>query len=233
MSESNGQGRRKILRNVSLGLGAVGVVGSGFVAGKLFGHRSREQKLNLTADIPGFFWPDPPALPEFSLVDHKGRPFTRTNLLDRWSMLYFGYTSCPDACPIALGVLAQVEMALGRHQDLARRFQGVFISVDPERDRDKLGVYVGHFSERFVGATADDKSLLGITRPLGIIYLRQSPDGNGEYLVDHSNSLLLIDPEARLVGLFNGPHDASHIATTLEKIHSVVVRVGADSTHAS
>ena len=223
MSKSVAQSRRSILRNLGLGFGAVAVVGAGFAAGKLFDRRSQEQELRLTADIPGFFWPNPPALPEFSLVDHLGNAFTRTDLLGRWSMLYFGYTSCPDACPIALGVLSQVEKDLGRHQDLGRRFQGIFISVDPGRDRDKLASYISHFSERFIGATADDKSLMGITRPLGIVYLRHKPDRDGGYLVDHSNSFLLIDPKARLVGLFNGPHDAKHIAQTLKKIHAVVV----------
>ena len=222
-TQSDQQGRRNMLRYVGMGIGAVAVVGAGFAAGKLFDTRGQEQELQLSADIPGFFWPNPPALPDFALVDHQGQPFDRSRLLDRWSMLYFGYTSCPDACPIALSVLAQVEKDLGSHEAFSKRFQGVFVSVDPERDRERMAPYIGHFSKRFVGATADDKGLMGLTRPLGIVYLRQPPDDKGEYLVDHSNSLLLIDPQARLVGLFNGPHDAKHIVEQLKKIHDIVV----------
>ena len=214
--------RRRVLKTLGLGTAAGAVIATGFVAGRFFDRREEAVELQLASDIPGFFWPNPPSLPQFALTDHQGNVLDRGRLEGKWSMLYFGYTSCPDACPITLSVFSQLEKELQDHNGYAAALQGIFISVDPARDKDKLGPYVTHFSPRLTGATGDDKAIMGIARPLGIVYLRRPPDENGEYLVDHSNSLLLIDPQARLVALFNGPHDAGQIASQMRRIFDVV-----------
>ena len=215
-------GRRRVLRNVGLAAGAIGIVSVGFVAGKLFDRRGEARQLQLAADIPGFLWPNPPALPEFELTDHAGKSFNRSRLVGRWSLIYFGYTSCPDVCPISLSAMSKVAGNLNDNPALAEALQVVFVSVDPARDVPVLGSYVEHFGTSVVGATGDEKALMGIARPLGIVYLRHPPDDNGFYLVDHSNSVLLVDPEARLVAVFNGPHDPKSMSSSLRRIHEVV-----------
>ncbi len=175
------------------------------------------------AEIEGFLWPDPPRVAEFELTDHDGKPFDRGRLLGRWSMLYFGYTHCPDACPITLTVLREVEKQLERTPSIHERFQGVFVSVDPARDSlEHLGRYVAYFSSRFIGVTGEEERLSAATRGFGVVYRLAEPDESGSYLVDHTSSLLLVDPRGRLVGVFGLPHEAKDLAERIERIERVL-----------
>ena len=216
------QTRRRTLKTLGVGAGAIAVVGAGFFAGTLFDSRSAKQAKDLAADIPGFLWPNPPSLPEFELTDHDSKPFDRQRLEGRWSLFYFGYTFCPDACPLTLTLLSQLERQIEDDAELHRALQVVFVSVDPKRDKPVLADYVKHFSPRFVGATGGPEALTSLTRPLGIVYYLNEPDSNGDYLVDHASSLLLVDPNARLVGVFSAPHEVNDLADRLRRIHAVI-----------
>jgi protein SCO1/2 len=157
-------------------------------------------------------------LPEFTLVDDQGRRFDRTSLRGKWTFLFFGYTHCPDVCPTTLGVLAQVEKALRADASMSQPAY-VFVSVDPQRDTpEHLADYMDYFSRSFVGVTGADDQLLRLSRALGILYQRH-PDGEGgDYLVDHSASILLVDPAAGLRAVFAAPHDPATIAGDYRKI---------------
>ena len=158
----------------------------------------------------------------FHLTDHHGQPFGLDRLEGKWTFLFFGYTHCPDVCPMALSVLANVDKRLHGSGD-ATHVQYVFVSVDPQRDTlAHLADYVTYFDKSFIGATAPEKELSLLTRQLGILYTRTEPDARGDYLVDHTASILLVDPKARLVAVFSTPHDATTIASRFSRIRHFV-----------
>ena len=164
-------------------------------------------------DIPGFLWPQPKALTAFSLADHNGQPFNLDHLKGRWTFLFFGYTYCPDVCPLTLSVLADVEKRLAQASKNLEPTQVAFVSIDPGRDtHERLRQYVQYFSHDFLGVTGEEKQVTGLTRQLGIVHIASKPGPSGDYLVDHTASVLLTDPEARLVAIFGLPHDAETIA---------------------
>lgn len=168
------------------------------------------------ADVGATVLPEPSPIAPFALTDHRGQPFTEANLQGKWTFLFFGYTSCPDICPTTLSTLAKVGKLLAG--GLAVPAQIVFVSVDPKRDtQEKLAQYVGYFGADVIGVAGADERLEPFTRALGIGYKRHD-EGGSDYLVDHTASILLLDPQGRLLALFSPPHDAAAIAADFRKI---------------
>jgi len=154
---------------------------------------------------------DAKPLPDFSLEDSDGQPFTKSSLLGHWSLLYFGYTHCPDACPTTLAGLGQVMQEMAHAPKLPKPTV-YFVSVDPRRDRPKqLKTYVAYFDPAFVGATGDEDALHALTVPLGVDYSYGKPDAKGDYAVDHSTFVVLVDRQGRQVAMFSPPLDAKRV----------------------
>ncbi len=175
-------------------------------AGVALYERSREP-LVLRA---GTALPEPRALPAFALVDQAGRPFGLARFEGRWSLLFTGFTHCPDVCPTTLALMAELNRRVAR-DDL----QFVFLSVDPERDTpDAVARYLAHFDAALVGATGARAEMERLTAGLGLAQVR-NPGGGDEYTVDHSTAFVLIDPEARLSGYFSAPHERDALAADL------------------
>jgi protein SCO1 len=159
-------------------------------------------------------YPQPRAIPEFHLAQANGQALTIDQWRGHWNVIYFGYASCPDVCPTTLATFKQVWKDLAQRQ-LTQQVQIDFISVDPERDTpEKLAKYVGFFSTDFIAATGNDDELTRLTRALGLMYSRDK-DANGAIEVDHSGSAVIIDPQARLVGIFRPPFAATAVASDL------------------
>jgi protein SCO1 len=159
----------------------------------------------------------PRPLPAFELLAHDGSRFDRARLLGHYSLLFFGFSNCPDLCPTTLAELARTERLLA---DLpaVRRPAVVLISVDPARDTPEvLGRYVPHFDPDFVGVTGPDAAVAVLATALGAAY-QKGAETDGSYAVDHTAALFLIDPEARLVAVFPTPHAAATIAADYRRI---------------
>lgn len=155
----------------------------------------------------------------FTLEDADGNPFTLDNLRGRWSMLFFGYTHCPDVCPTTLQMIATTLRRLQAEYPESDIPQVVFISVDPERDtKDRLKQFTGYFNENFIGVTGDAKQIDKLARQLGIIYAKVKDSPGGDYLVDHSAAIILFDPGAHFRALFGVPHNPDNIASDLQAI---------------
>lgn len=150
--------------------------------------------------------PERSALPEFSLTDHEGRPFTRERLRGRTSLLFFGFTHCPDICPVTLQQLADARRELASGSTHAASLPGiVLISVDPERDTPaKLAAYVRHFGDDIVGVTGTRDAIRALAEPLGIFFEKQAT--GDDYAVSHSTAVLVVDRDAALFALFSAPH---------------------------
>lgn len=166
---------------------------------------------------------EPMILPDFKLTDTKGNQFTKQNLKKLWSFLFFGYTYCPDICPTTLSILTETESLLSKENFESKR-QYVFVSVDPGRDNiEHLNEYVTYFNPQFLGATGQESEIQTLIKPLGIRYQRSKEKRpEGQYLIDHSAAILLIDPDGNLRALITPPHDANNIANDFMKIVSSI-----------
>jgi protein SCO1/2 len=158
-------------------------------------------------------------LPEFQLIDHNSQRLGHDQLSNKWSLMFFGYTNCPDICPTSLQTLAEMMKAID-DLDVRNAIQIIFVSVDPERDSaEVLKSYVQYFNKDFIGATAPLVDLEPLTRALGIGHSREKPiEGQTFYEVSHSSSIILIDPAEKFAGVFGAPHNASMMARDLVKI---------------
>ena len=158
------------------------------------------------------------ALPDFSLIDQKGRPFSAADLRGRWSLLFFGYTNCPDFCPTTLTTLAAMEKNLVAAK-AAVLPRVVFVSVDAKRDTPaQLAKYVPYFDPEFIGLTAADQpSVEGFAKKLGIGVIIQ-PTADGNYTVDHSGTIFVLDPGGRIAAILSGPFSVSALQSDFQRI---------------
>jgi protein SCO1/2 len=158
------------------------------------------------------------ALPDFALVDHDGRPFGPERLQGRWTFLFFGFVNCPDVCPTTLTTLAAARASLA---DLPTMQQPAvtLVSVDPDRDTPEvLARYVTHFDPSFTGATGSPTAIAALTGGLGVAVVIGPPGPDGNYSVDHTAAIFLVDPDGRVAALFGGPHEAATIARDYRRI---------------
>ena len=159
-------------------------------------------------------------LPEFELIDHNKQILGKTRLKGKWSLMSFGYTSCPDICPTTLNTLNHMVKAI---DDPAVReaVRVYFVSVDPQRDKpDLLATYMNYFNSDFTGATADIEKLKVLTSALGIAHkIKKKSEDDLSYAVSHSGFIVLIDPEVQFTGLFfSAPDDVEAIARDLTRL---------------
>ncbi len=152
-------------------------------------------------------------LPDFALTDDVGRPLTLRELRGRPTLVFFGFTNCPDVCPTTLARLAQTAKAAALPQ-----LRVLFISVDPARDTpETLGRYVHAFDPRFTGATGTAAAIDNLTREFGVAVQRVDL-GAGQYTMDHSAAVFLLDDQARIVGILTPPFNAGQIAADLRRV---------------
>jgi protein SCO1 len=158
------------------------------------------------------------AMPDFSLIDQKGRPFGAADLRGRWSLLFFGYTNCPDFCPTTLTTLAAMEKSLAAAKATVLP-QVVFVSVDAKRDTPaQLAKYVPYFDPDFIGLTAADQpSIEGFAKKLGVgVIIQAAADGN--YTVDHSGAIFVLDPGGRIAAILSGPFSVGALQGDFQRI---------------
>ncbi|MEM9207761.1 MAG: SCO family protein [Pseudomonadota bacterium] len=155
----------------------------------------------------------PQAIADFALVDTAGQPVGREFFQGQWDMVFFGFTNCPDICPVTLQILSNARKQID-NAGLTPLPRIVLVSVDPERDTpEKLSEYIGYFGDGIAGLTGPLPELRSFTLDLGVFFQKADNEGGAEfYNVDHSAVVLLIDPEARVRGLYSAPQRADLIA---------------------
>jgi protein SCO1/2 len=147
-------------------------------------------------------YPQVRALPDFQLVDHNNQEFTSKNLLGYWSLVFVGYTFCPDICPTTMAELKGIYPEL---QKIPTDFpiQVVLLSVDPKRDTpERLNEYINFFHPDFIGVSGWHPQLFPLVRAMGMMYSMSESTDNPNYLVDHSSSVVVVNPKAQVVGRF-------------------------------
>ena len=204
------------IRSIALGVAvAIVALAAGILLSRaLLSHQSRSTPPALAS---GTLLTPPRPLPSMAFIDHEGDKFDATRLHGHWTLLFFGFTSCPDVCPMTLGMLAQVEKRLA-DLPVEKRPRVVLISVDPERDTpEQLAEYVQFFSPSFVGVTAAPSEIDEFTRGMGVPVVR-TPTGEGGYSVDHSAAIFAINPSGELTALFSPPHSIDALTADLRRL---------------
>ena len=199
------------VRNTLFGIAAFIALVLGLLVASVMMARplSEEEAMGL-----GFYrFDEPRALRDFSMLDHDGNQVGLDNLRGSWSLLFFGFTTCPDICPTTLSVLAEAVA------DIADAPQVVMVSVDPERDTlARLSRYVPAFSPAFKGYTGTFDETVGLAEQLNIAFGKVPGDEPGSYLVDHSASLVLISPAGEYAGFIKAPHSAQKIRAVINSL---------------
>jgi protein SCO1 len=185
----------------------------GFGASRLWGNPSPPTTL-----VAGLYLPSPRALPKFELLDMHGHAFGSDQLLGHWSLLVFGYTNCPNYCPATLTTLSALHKRL-RAESVDEMPTVVFMSMDAKRDTpEHLAQYVPYFDPDFVATTASDQaSIESVARGLGVNVIVE-PGENGNYTVDHSSSIYVVQPDGKLVAILNGPFSLDALQTDIQRI---------------
>jgi len=170
------------------------------------------QLMTGTLLVPARPWSD------FSLIDNHGRKFGPADLRGTWSFMFFGYTNCPDYCPSTLTTLAALEKQLRADKKLAP-LRVIFVSVDAKRDTPaQLDKYVPYFDPEFIGLTAPDQRTIESTVKQWNVFVAVQPAVDGNYTVDHSGDIFVIDPQGKLAAILTGPFTVEALSSDYRRI---------------
>ncbi len=142
-------------------------------------------------------------VPDLMMTDQDGQPVAVDSLKDKWTLLFFGYTFCPDICPTTLAQLRQIKSELPK--DAADKLRIVLVSVDPNRDTpQQLKQYLGYFDKQFIGLTAPVDSIQKLANAVSIPFI-PADTSKPNYTVDHSGNLALLGPDGTQRGFIRAP----------------------------
>ncbi len=152
----------------------------------------------------------------FTLTDHTGRRVSEKDFAGRFTLVFFGYTNCPDICPAELQIISAALDQLG---DKAKNVTPVFITVDPERDGVKqMARYVGNFHERLVGLTGSAQEIRAVAKAYRVYHTKgQEESPHADYLLDHSSYVYLMSPEGEYLTHFSYGTGVDKMATGIAK----------------
>ena len=163
-------------------------------------------------------FPQPRTLPAFALQQSDGTQLVPGELKGHWTLVFLGFTHCPDVCPTTLAELAQAQKQWAALADGVRP-RVLFVSVDPERDTpDRIGEYAHAFHRDTLAATADIPALEDFARSLSLVFMKADPPAGApadQYNVDHSAALAVLDPQGRMAGVVQPPFKPKAIAADL------------------
>lgn len=185
----------------------------------MFVHRIQQPRIMTVAEmkVNGAYMLDTPRkIGEFNLIDQSGKPFTNDRLEGAWTLVFFGFTNCPDVCPTTMAFLSElVESLEGTEADDTRV---VMVSVDPARDTvDVLAEYVPYFNPGFVGVTGEFLDIHRFATGLNTPF-RKAPGQGENYQVDHSANVVLINPRGDYHGFFRAPLDLGKMKLTYRSV---------------
>ncbi len=195
-------------RASTIGAAAIVAFAAGLLLARAFVGPAEGPPLTLQATA----FPAARAIPRLDLMDQDGAPMNTDFFRQGWTLVFFGFTSCPDICPTTLATLVQVT---NRLQDLpaAERPRVLMISVDPERDNPvQLGNYLRFFDPSFLGATGTEAAITRAAETFGVPFARVDlPEGG--YTMDHGSGIFIVAPSGGVVAYSSAPHDAAVLAS--------------------
>lgn len=160
---------------------------------------------------------NPRVLSDFTFTQHSGAEFTPASLQGKWTLVFFGFTHCPDICPTTMATLNEWYGTL--EPDTVADTQVVMVSVDPARDKKELlAQYVPYFNENFIGLRTDFLATKRFANELNVAFTKVVQ--GDDYTIDHSSHIALLDPKGNYYGFFKAPFDSARLKLTYLSIRS-------------
>ena len=156
---------------------------------------------------------------DFTLVDKTGKTVRAADFTGRYTALYFGYTFCPDVCPLDVQILMQgYHLFAKAHPDLAPKVAPLFITIDPARDTPAaVGQFAAHFGKELTGLTGTDAQIAQVAKSYAVFYKKGEGTAPNAYLMDHSRAAYLMGPDGKPIALLPVDKDANAVADELAK----------------
>lgn len=170
------------------------------------------------AQVQGVMLDEPVDLPKFEFVNELGESFTQDSLTDAWTIVMFGFLSCPDVCPYTLGNLEAALAETGMRVSPRNLPKVVFVSVDPERDQDSVTEYAKFFHPDFTGFTGSRDKIDALVEATDSFYRLMKPDHTGYYDVQHSSAVSVVGPDGKLRAKLQPPFDPGLTAEFLARL---------------
>jgi protein SCO1/2 len=222
--------QRGVLTRRSLAiLLAIAVVSTVVVTAFIGSRPGNEAVVKPPEEIEDYLFWQAKELTDFKLTGADSKTLGLNDLKGKWSFIFFGYVHCPDVCPLTMGIMGQAFKLMEKNPAAYQEVQGIFVSVDPKRDTPELlKEYASYFSNKFTGVTGETAQLDAFSRQMSALYTihpkeAQKPGDTNpgdNYLVTHSSTIFLIDPQGRLYGRFPPPQLPQEIAEIFIKIRT-------------
>lgn len=169
-----------------------------------------------------FLFENPKQISDFSFYSANGEVFNKTNLNDKWTLMYFGFTRCPDECPTTMYQISKLIKVLREKEFPLDDKQWVLVSIDPERDTpEDINKYAKGFDASFIGVSNTRPMLLNLATQLSVNNVMPSGDKmDHSHLDNHVNNIILLNPKGEFAGVFRPPFDISRLSLTYQSITS-------------
>jgi len=216
------------MKSVPTKIFVIGIVAvAAFAAGIWIGFGGRDHsELPVVQDTVITVLPKAKVIKPFQLQTGTKTKFNLDSLKGKYSLLFFGYTSCPDVCPTTMYELKKLYSILEKDTP-QEKYQVVFVSVDPRRDTpERLEKYVTYFNKSFIGATGRKDEIANLARQLGASYEVDDNSKSEDYSVSHTGVIFVIDPDAQYAAVLTPPHQASRIESRLALLAQVEQQKG-------
>ena len=154
---------------------------------------------------------------DFELINTENKPFSQEDFIGNWNLIFFGFSFCPDICPITMSLLAKVQSSL--ETDEKSKVDFFMVTVDPARDSPAaLRKYLDNFSKTFIGLTGTLDQIYNFSTQVNAPFSPVLNQEGSHYTVDHSGNIILINPEGKLAGIFKMPHDQKNITVAISDL---------------
>ena len=154
---------------------------------------------------------------DFELINTENKPFAQEDYIGNWNLIFFGFSFCPDICPITMSLLAKVQSSL--ETDEKNKVDFFMVTVDPVRDSPAaLRKYLDNFSKTFIGLTGTLDQIYNFSTQVNAPFSPVLNQEGSHYTVDHSGNIILINPEGKLAGIFKMPHDQKNITVAISDL---------------
>lgn len=175
-------------------------------------------------EIQAILWPGARDVADFTELDQRGQPFGKDDLKGRWSLLYFGFLQCPDICPTTLRSLSGMRSLMAESGPAGEIPRIIFVSVDPANDTpQRMASYLAFFSADLIGLAAEPSQLEKLARSLGIVYA-ENIEASGVRSMEHTTSIIVVDPQARAVAALPAPHQPAVMLQQFNALRDFLAR---------
>jgi protein SCO1 len=169
-----------------------------------------------------YVFPEPKLFSEFTLLTSENRSITQDDLMGKWTLVYFGFTRCPNECPVAMSLIKNLYSTLENKNFNLSDKQTLLITIDPENDSPKMvDDYAKAFNAGFIGARGERPMLLSLATQLNVMVVEPPKNHSRhpmDHLENHSNNILLIDPQGKYFGFFRAPFDEEKFLLTYQSV---------------